>query len=209
MYKELLLTIYAFTIALVVPAQTTPFEEQEVELLAFGIGIKGGVGLSFPDVGEWNNPTVTNLGVHERVGMHLGAVGMWPLSTSLAFRPELNYASQGFKETGGSTPAPFGGRTVKHHYLQVPLMMQLALSNYVCFYTGPKFGYMIQTSEGFKRGDLAWDLGLSAINSWHLGVDVRYSSGILNIAPKRHPAIARMKNKVLQVGLIYLFTVKK
>jgi hypothetical protein len=209
MRKKLLLFVCAFATMLTLRAQTTPFEEQAMELLAFGIGIKGGIGLSVPDVGEWNNQTVTNLGVHERVGMHLGAVGMWPLSTSLAFRPELNYASQGFKETGSSTSAPFGGRTVKHHYLQVPLMMQLALSNYVCFYTGPKFGYMVQSSEGFKRGDLAWDLGLSAINSWHLGFDVRYSSGIVNIAPKRHPAIARMKNKVLQVGVIYLFTVKK
>lgn len=208
MYKELLLTIYAFTIALVVRSQTTPFEEQELELLAFGVGIKGGIGLSFPNVAEWNNQTVTNLGVHERVGIQLGLVGMLPLNDAWALRPELNYASQGFYETG-SVSVPSGERMVQHHYLQMPLMFQVAMGNYMCLYTGPKVSYMIQASEGFKRGDLAWDFGVSAINSWRIGFDMRYSSGMLNIAPKRHPAIARMKNKVLQVGLIYLFTVKK
>lgn len=207
MHKTILLLICSFTATLYVRAQTTPLEQFVAGEIVYGYGLKGGIGLSIPHVDEWTDRSVNYGGLHERVGLQLGAVVMLPLNGYWVFRPELNYSSQGFKlKQLGST---YYERRVKQNYLQLPLMLQFAISKGVAMYTGPKVGYMVNNSEGFKRGDLAWDVGFSSLNTWNWGFDLRYSSGFLNIAPDHHPALARVKNKVLQVGLIYLFTVKR
>ena len=207
MHKTILLLIGSFAATLYVRAQTTPLEQFVAGEIVYGYGLKGGIGLSIPNVDEWTDRSVNYGGLHERVGLQLGAVVMLPLNGYWVFRPELNYSSQGFtlKQLGST----YYERRVKQNYLQLPLMLQFAISKGVAMYTGPKVGYMVNNSEGFKRGDLAWDVGFSSLNTWNWGFDLRYSSGFLNIAPDHHPALARVKNKVLQVGLIYLFTVKR
>ena len=208
MYKKLLLVVCALATLVNLRAQSTPFEHQKEGIVAFGLGFKGGVSISMPDVDEWSDQTVSNQGVHSVVGAQFGVVGMLPLNKSWAIRPELAYSSQGFRETE-SNGTTFSERTVRHRYLQVPLLVQVAAGRNLCLYTGPKAGYLVGKSEGFKRGDLAWDLGFSTLNIWNFGLDVRMSWGLLNIAPENHPAIARARNQVFQAGLIYMFTAKK
>ena len=208
MHKVLLLLIWSLAAALLVQAQTTPLEQFEAGENAYGYGFKGGIGLSSPYADEWNDRSGTYGGLHDRVGLQLGAVVMLPMNKYWVFRPELNYSSQGFNLKSFDS-ANYYERRVKQNYIQLPLMLQFTISKGVAMYTGPKVGYMVNNGEGFKRADLAWDIGLSTLNTWNWGFDVRYSSGFLNIAPDHHPTLARVKNKVLQVGLVYLFTVKR
>lgn len=208
MRKTILLLIWSFAATLYVQAQTTPFEQFVARENAFGYGLKGGIGLSIPNVDEWTDRTVNMGGAHERAGLQLGVIGMVPLNKYWAFRPELNYSSQGYTLKWMDSITIYE-RRVKQNYVQLPLMLQFVISKGVAMYTGPKVGYMVNNSEGFKRADLAWDIGLSTLNTWNWGFDVRYSSGLLNIAPDNHTALARVKNKVLQLGLVYLFTVKR
>ena len=205
MYKTILLFFWAIATTFCVRAQTTPLEQFVAQENAFGIGLKGGISLSYPNVHEWTDRTVNMGEVRERVGVQLGIIAMLPLNKYWVFRPELNYSSQGYSIYSNLINE---GR-VKQNYIQLPLMLQFAISKGVAMYTGPKVGYMVNNSKGFKRADLAWDIGLSGLNTWNWGFDVRYSSGFLNIAPDNHPALARVKNQVLQAGLVYLFTVKR
>jgi hypothetical protein len=208
MYKTILLFFWAIAATLCVQAQTTPFEQFEARENAFGYGIKGGVNFSMPNVNEWTDRTVNMGGVNTRVGLQFGIIGMMPLNRYWVFRPELNYSSQGFTFTKLES-GMYSERLVEQNYVQLPLMLQWTVWRNVGFYFGPKAGYMVGRSEGFKRGDLAWDIGISTLNIWNFGFDVRCSLGMLNIAPEDHPAFARAKNRAFQVGLVYLFTEKR
>jgi hypothetical protein len=208
MYKTLLLILVLMATGFTLSAQTTPFEEQSNGQVAFAYGIKGGVGFSFPDVDYWNNQAGAGPGVHAKAGLQLGVVGLLPLNKYWSVRGGLDYAAQGFaaKSFGSGTLTQ---ADVKHSYIQLPVAVQYNVTKSSCLYTGFTGGYMMGATDGYKRRDLLWSIGASLINTWHWGFDARYSTGLVNIAPEIHPYFARMKNKTLQLSLIFLFTEKE
>jgi hypothetical protein len=208
MYKTLLLLLVVGFTAFAAPAQTTPFGEQAAGEVAFAYGVKGGVGLSFPEADYWNDGAGTGPGVHSRAGLQLGVVGLLPLNKYWSLRSGLEYAAQGFNANS------FGSGTltqahVKHAYIHLPVAVQYNVTKSACLYTGFTGGYMIGATDGYTRSDVLWSVGASLINTWRWGFDARYSTGLVNIAPGDHPYFARMKNKTLQLSVIFLFTAKK
>ena len=208
MYKTLLLILVLISTARTLSAQTTPFQEQASGEVAFAYGFKGGVGLSFPDVDYWNDQAGARPGVHSKAGLQLGVVGLLPLNKYWSVRVGLDYSAQGFnaKSFGAGT---LSDANVKHTYIQLPVTMQYNVTRSSCLYTGFTGGYRIGKPDDYKRSDLLWTLGASLINTWHWGFDARYSTGLVNMAPDNHAFFARMKNKTLQLSLIFLFTAKK
>ena len=208
MYKTLLLILVLMATGFTLSAQTTPFEEQANEQVAFAYGIKGGLSLSFPVADYWNDQTGTRPGVHARKGLQLGVVGLLPLNKYWSVRTGLDYSAQGYNAQALGSGI-FTEDDVKHTYIHLPVTMQYNVTRSSCLYTGFTGGYRIGKPDDYKRSDLLWSIGASLINTWHWGFDARYSTGLVNIAPESHPYFARMKNKTLQLSLIFLFTEKE
>src|SRR5687768_6479724 len=98
MYKSIFTLLGCLMAALSVQAQVTPLEEQRLGEATFSYGLKGGIGVSMPDVDEWRDAPVTNIGVHDRGGLRLELIGMRHLNNSWALRSGLHYAAQGYTE---------------------------------------------------------------------------------------------------------------
>ena len=168
------------------------------------IGVKAGVGLS--DMDGLPSEAYPNYAAGNRVGVQVGIVALMPVNEYWFFRPEIGYSSQGYRQSVGLN---LFAETVKQGYIQVPLQMQYTSTKGHCFYSGPQAGFLVYNKSGYKLVDVAWNLGVALITPWRIGVDARYSAGLMNTVNEFDLPLRKAKNKVLQVGLVYLFAAEK
>jgi hypothetical protein len=150
-------------------------------LLSFGVfsqhdkygivyGIKAGLNISTVSTG-------LNERADPKTGLQAGVYGRVKLSDSFAFRPELNYSSQGVGNPG------FG--TVSMHYLNAPLLLEFGKKFNV--HAGPQAGFLMGAEssyfsvERFTRFELAIVTGVGYYTDGHYNFGARYTVGVTNL----------------------------
>lgn len=147
-----------------------------------------------------------------KLGLHTGLLAHIHLTPQFALQPELVYSSQGNKYT-----IPNGEHQLNLNYINVPLLLQYMFDNGFRLQTGPQIGFLVDvndkqngnetgilTSSDFKSTDVSWSFGLGYLDYSGLGFDARYNLGISNISNFSGDA-TKLHNRVIQVGLFYLF----
>jgi hypothetical protein len=149
-------------------------------------------------------------------GFVVGLFGVVPLSSQLAFQPEVLYSQQGVKFSGQGMTAK-----LKFDYVQVPLLLQIhpVRNSAVSLIAGPSLGFRTRTrfevpgapdefTEEFEDQITRFDVGIVAgaaadIGRW-LVLDGRYTWGLLNIAKDSSSASGdpggSAKNRVLSLS---------
>jgi hypothetical protein len=187
-------------------------------------GIKAGANWAKMDVDEYPGVNVNN-----KTSMHGGIFLNIPVGTTLNFQPELLYNGVGskFRETstvGTVTTTETFEQDLS--YLSLPLMLQVRSSKGLFFELGPQASYLISAKQegpgnidtdnkdAFDKFDVAINGGLGFTTRVGFGVHARYSYGLSNVledgggnnSPNDGP---ELKNRVLSVGLHYMFGANK
>lgn len=157
-----------------------------------------------------------------------GAFVNIPLTTNFRLQPEVVLSSQGSKITE-QTKSATGTKTYTYeedlHYINVPVMFQFQTNGGFFVETGPQVGLLLDaraqgttpysttdnTDIKDKRDkvDFAWSGGLGYLSRIGLGIDARYNMGISNLIDGKNTSgttgNGALKNRVIQVGLVYQF----
>lgn len=191
----------------------------------FKAGVKGGLNLSFltlDDVGDKNILP----------GFHAGVFGRIPLSSSVAFQPEILFSTKGTKivynEEFLGIQLADGESKFRLNYIDVPLYLVFNLSEDFNFHFGPYAGYLMNanvetTGEilSFIDVDSSEDLDRSYFNKLDYGLSgglgfsfenvelgFNYNIGLQKVA-KDDEALSNLledsKNNVIQVYLGFSF----
>lgn len=192
-------------------------------------GIKGGVNIA--NLNNKDYPSSADFNSNTKTGFHAGFLLNLPMGEVMKFQPELLYSLQGAKSRINIS-TPTGSFTSNYktdlHYLNLPLMFQARTPN-GGFYVelGPQLSYLIKaknkdiTNSGggtttsevdikdqLKKFDVAACGGIGFVTRVGLGIDARYNWGFLNVLDKNNSANisgAKLRNRVLQIGLFYQF----
>jgi len=166
------------------------------------IGIKGGLNLF--DIESDDNSTND-----WKAGIHLGLLGHFHLSETLAFQPEVVFSGQGAKITSGVVDSK-----LKLDYINVPLLIQYMFDNGFRIQAGPQIGFLmaaksdindndIDVKSNYKSVDFGLGIGASYVHPpTGFGIDLRYNFGLSNI--NENDAVNSTNNGV-QLGIFYLF----
>lgn len=157
-------------------------------------GIKAGVNIS--DI-NWKVP---NVNFDNRIGFHIGALAHMHLSPEWAIQPEVQYSTEGVKQTVSS-----GEYTWKTDYINIPVMVQYMFDNGFRLEAGPQLGLMINSDgndDVFKSTNLGVGFGLNYLTYSGFGVGGRY---ILGLSKINEPAAAEGKTTNLQISAFYMF----
>lgn len=197
---------------------------------AQSFGLQGGLNIASQSIGSSGASNFT-LSTGSKAGFLIGATGDFPISSSLSFRPELNYIQKGSKTTG-ETAAEFV--TIALSYIEVPLNIvysSAAGHGNVFFGAGPSIGYGISGHVKGKSGGMdidgdikfdgkasedpedefghlkALDLGLNIFAGYkfsnNLFASTGYGFGLNNITPTPD---SKLKNKGFFIKVGYMFS---
>lgn len=187
-------------------------------------GIKAGVNLATLNINK--PPTGVSYNTTNKTSFNGGFFANIPLGTSgLRFQPELLYSGQGSKIEQKNT---VGSTTVTLNYEQdlgyiaLPLMFQYQTTNGFFVEAGPQASYLVdarqdgpgstvtENEQGFDRFDVAGAAGLGYLSRVGFGVNARYNFGLANIFDEGQSKDGfEMKNRVIQIGLVYHFGANK
>jgi hypothetical protein len=153
-----------------------------------------------------------------RTDFHAGAFAVAPLSERVSFQPELLYSRQGFS-IGGNNLA-----TVNLHYIQVPALLNVYLTEGLALQAGPQVGYLadarvgvgnwfsISYGDAFQKWDASLVGGLQYELPGGLTLSGRYVHGLSNINRNFDLVeafslndLVRMRNAGFQVSVGYKF----
>jgi hypothetical protein len=159
-------------------------------------GLKGGANFS-----GWTGQLAT--GSKLRTGFHAGGIAIIPLNTSLAFKPELFYSSEGLKSSTSRYIVD---------YVRLPILLQYRHSSGFQMETGPQLGLLIsgKVKSNDEETDIkdqllpleaSWGLGFGYSVKSGLGFSARYNFGLSKFGSKEDP----LKTAVISAGLTYLF----
>ena len=161
-------------------------------------GLKGGLNLGTVGT-NGNNPD-------SRTSFHLGGLAHIHLAPEWALQPEVVFSGQGYEVNGSYHE--------KLSYINVPIMVQYMFNNGFRLEAGPQIGLMVDAERELKNGttsdrdkayetiDLGAGLGASYLTDSGLGFGARYNLGLTNI---NDASSGDIKNRVLQLGVFYLF----
>lgn len=155
-------------------------------------GIKGGVNISNF---TWDVP-----GKDNRIGFHAGLLAHIHLSPEWALQPEVQYSTEGSKQSTQS-----GEYTWKTDYVNIPLMLQYMFSNGFRIEAGPQLGLLVNSDNNndvFKSTNVGLGFGLNYLTYSGFGVGARYILGLTNIS---QPAFVDNKSRNIQLSLFYMF----
>lgn len=183
-------------------------------------GVKAGANWAKFDVDEFPGVNVNN-----KTSLHAGIFLNMPLGSTFNFQPELLYNGVGSKikqQTAlGSIPYE-----QDLSYVSLPLMFQYRTPAGLFFELGPQPSLLISAkAEGtgiedsdnkddFDKFDLAINGGLGYTTRVGFGVHARYSYGVTNVLEDGGGDNSandgpELKNRVIQVGLHYMFGANK
>ena len=167
------------------------------------IGLKAGLNL-------YDIQSDDNSSNDMKAGIHLGLLGHFHLSETLAFQPEVVLSGQGAKYTAGVLDSK-----LKLDYINVPLLLQYMFDNGFRIQAGPHIGFLvaansenennddIDVKSNFKSLDFGLGIGASYVHPPSgFGVDLRYNFGLSNI---NETDAVNSTNNGLQLGVFYLF----
>jgi len=167
------------------------------------VGVK--VGLNLFDIASDDNSENDM-----KAGIHLGLLGHFHLSETLAFQPEVVFSGQGAKFTNGVLDSK-----LKLDYVNVPLLIQYMFDNGFRLQAGPQIGFLIAANSdtdpnnnidvksNYKSVDFGLGIGGSYVHPPSgFGVDLRYNFGLSNINENDN---VKSTNNGVQLGVFYLF----
>ena len=187
-------------------------------------GIKGGANWAKMDVDEFPGGKVNN-----KTSLHAGLFLNIPVGQTLNFQPELLYNGYGSKFAETTTVGTVTTTETYEQdlsYISLPLMFQVRTSSGLFFELGPQPSYLISAKQegpgtlntdnkdAFDKFDIAVNGGLGFTTRVGFGVHARYTYGLSNVledgggnnSPNDGP---ELKNRVLSVGLHYMFGANK
>lgn len=153
----------------------------------FQIGVKGGLNLSTVSISNGFDGYSYSI----LPNFNIGAYFKFPLPVrDLYIQPEIVYSGQGYKGNDGST-----GTYSEHvNYLNIPVLVKYAHRTGLFVETGPQLGFKLNAkdveagvsddvSAAYNSADLSWVFGIGfKIPMSPVSVDIRYNTGLLNIA---------------------------
>jgi len=213
--KKISLFALAISTSLALFSQNTPTLRTEMARSTF-FGVKAGANFAKVDTDELPGVSVNN-----KTGLHGGLFANIPLGSGpLKFQPELLYNSVGAKvKTTGLTGTNNYEQDLS--YISLPLMFQLRSSKGFFVELGPQASYLISAKgendadnkDEFDSFEFGLNGGLGYVTRVGVGISARYSYGLTNIyedgdGPEPDGA-PEAKNRVIQVGLFYMFGANK
>lgn len=167
-------------------------------------GIRAGANLSSLNMSDMAGGPEINT----KTSLHGGIFVNAPIGGMFAIQPGVEYSGQGAKFKVGTVNSE-----VDMHYLNVPIMLQWKSAGGFFLETGPQAGFLVSASEDdvdaddeFDKFDLTWGAGLGYLSRIGLGINGRYNLGLTNAANDENTAVTgKMKNNVIQIGLVYHF----
>jgi Outer membrane protein beta-barrel domain len=179
-------------------------------------GVKTGLNIS--------NVKFDGLNHSARLGMNAGVLSSIKLSKQFLLQPEVIYSTKGYKfpSTGLS-----GKGTLSLNYINIPILLGFKPIDKLVVNFGPEIGFLtaakskfdnstVDLKEIYQKVDIGLDLGAAYNLSKQLSIDVRYNYGFKDLIKATFEDvngnfIEQKKigsNRVLQIGLFYLFTQK-
>jgi Outer membrane protein beta-barrel domain len=173
------------------------------------VGAKGGANLSW-----------INFDRKESLfSFHAGGYVRAPLGEELFLQPEVLYSVK-----GANIPDYFYSTSIDFtmYYLSFPVLLGWQASENLSLHVGPEISYLTNATvdiadvrhegkDGFAAWDLDIDLGAAYQLTKRLGLELRYSHGLVNVIQIEFTdengqslgGIDEGKNRVLQLGLWY------
>jgi len=191
--KKIILTAIAVMAFAFTNAQQTSF------------GVKGGLNLTTFSGGNYYD-------AKSLVGFQVGGFAEIKVIERLSIQPEVLFSTQGAKLDGGS----FGDFDTKLNYINVPVLAKFYITKQFTVEAGPQIGFLVSAkSEGddvkdsFKSVDTGFNFGVGYNFTENLGVGLRYTVGLSNIADydvdNTEQYLDSPKNSVLALTLAYKF----
>lgn len=191
--KKIVLSIMAILVFGFANAQKTRF------------GVKGGLNVSSFAGGDYYDSK-------SLIGFHVGGFAEIKVIERLAIQPELLFSTQGAKLEY------FGDSDVdnKLNYLNVPVLAKFFITKEFTVEAGPQIGFLLSAKEDsrnakddFKSVDFGFNFGVGYSFTDNLGVNLRYTVGLANIADYETDNVEDFldspKNSNLALSLAYKF----
>ncbi|PRB03609.1 opacity protein [Chryseobacterium sp. MYb7] len=161
-------------------------------------GLKAGLNIS----------SISNSDANSKAGFYGGVFANIPVAQDFSVQPEVLYSGMGAKAKANSNVK------LNTDYIAVPVMLQYNLIPNLYVEAGPQFGFLISAKgkangasvdvkDDFKTFDFGLGLGAGYYFTQNIGVNVRYTAGLSDIAKDNGGDASR--NGVFQVGLAYKF----
>ncbi len=180
-------------------------------------GVKGGASITNLKSEGWQEK-------RNKVGMTVGLFAESKLNNQFFLRPELLFSTKGFKF---QTDAAKEG-VVNLNYISVPFLAGFRPKDKIAILAGPEFGYLqdakskhdgkiYDLTRSYGRFDLCLNLGFQYNFSKQVGIDLRYSHGlipfsgaVLDHIPMDYVidyiGVYKAKNRSLQLNVFYIFS---
>jgi long-subunit fatty acid transport protein len=177
-----------------------------VAVMAFGLsnaqdvkfGAKAGLNMS--------NYTGDVEGTDMKVGYQVGGFAEIKISEKFAVQPELVFTNLGAK-------GDFSGVTVTEHlnYLAIPVMAKYFVADKFSVEAGPQIGFLmsakmkadgesVDTKDEYNSTDFGLNVGVGYDITENIGVGLRYTAGLSNIAKDSGDFKQGNSNIALSVG---------
>lgn len=178
-------------------------------------GVKGGLNIAYMSID----------GRESLPGFHAGILTRLPLSENYFLQPELNYTVKGARFPEYFYPFDMN---FKLNYITMPVLFARKATNHLSIMLGPEISYLLDGklevgdqpsngTDGFAAWDVSLDIGIAYEVTKHLGVDLRYNYGILDVIDimfvdangQSLGGLDEGKNRVLQLSISYAFSSKQ
>ena len=177
-----------------------------VAVMAFGLsnaqdvkfGAKAGLNMS--------NYTGDVEGTDMKVGYQVGGFAEIKISEKFAVQPELVFTNLGAK-------GDFSGVTVTEHlnYIAIPVMAKYFVADKFSVEAGPQIGFLmsakmkadgesVDTKDDYNSTDFGLNVGVGYDITENIGVGLRYTAGLSNIAKDSGDFKQGNSNIALSVG---------
>lgn len=180
-------------------------------------GIKGGASITNLKSEGWQDKK-------NKVGMTAGLFAESKIGAQFFLRPELLFSTKGFKFQANAGKEG----VVNLNYISVPFLAGFRPGDQIAILAGPEFGYLqdakskhdgkiYDLTRSYGRFDLCLNLGFQYRFSKHVGIDLRYSHGlipfsgaVLDHIPMDYVidyiGVYKAKNRSLQLNVFYIFS---
>jgi hypothetical protein len=177
------------------------------------IGVKGGLNLS-----TFSGKDAED--AKSKTGFYAGVIGQFGLGEKFSVQPEVVYSTQGAKGKMEGDPGYTFETKDEFNYINIPVLFQYKHSSGLFAQTGPQLGILLSAKEKMegesrdvkeyiKSTDFGWAVGIGYLSKFNVGINARYNFGISKLGQQDVEGMSKVFNRVFQVGVFYLFDLKK
>jgi len=183
-----------------------------IAVMAFGFtnaqqtrfGIKGGLNVTSFAGGNYYD-------AKSLVGFQVGGFAEIKIIERLSIQPEVLFSTQGAKLEFGNTDFD-----TKLNYINIPVLAKFYITKQFTAEAGPQLGFLVSAKsdgsdvkDSYKSVDTGFNFGLGYNFTENIGVGLRYTVGLSNIADYEvddtEEYLDSPKNSVLALTLAYKF----